>query len=136
MLLILLFKTSAVAHPNYWKIVSNCELWSILTAYVFYLRKCILQFKTMHEIFDLLCGKFYLYDIQMKKLLSIYSQKFTKIAAFDDGTFNNYWNWLIRRNKWHLEEFVFKLLKLNHSNIFSVVISRLFLTSLRVGSHS
>ena len=35
-----------------------------------------------------------------------------------------------KRNKWHLKAFVFKLLKLNHSDIISVVNSKLFMTSL------
>ena len=42
------------------------KLWIIWIAYVFLFRKCILQSWTMHEVFDLLCNKFYLYDIQMK----------------------------------------------------------------------
>ena len=33
-------------------------------------------------------------------------------------------------NKWHFEVFAFKLLKLNHSKTFSVVASRLLMTSL------
>ena len=45
-----------------------------------------------------------------------------------------YWNRLIRRKKKrYLEVFDFQLMKLNHLNIFYVVISRLFMTSLSVG---
>ena len=38
-------------------------------------------------------------------------------------------------NKWRLEAFGFKLLKLNYSNIFSVVTLRLLMTSLIAGPH-
>ena len=43
--------------------------------------------------------------------------------------------WQGERNEWLLEAFAFKLLKLNHSNIFPVAVSRLFMTSLSVGPH-
>ena len=41
-----------------------------------------------------------------------------------------------KRHKWHLEEFAFKLWKLNHSKKIYAVISRLYMTSLSVDLHS
>ena len=54
----------------------------------------------MHEVFDLLCDKFYLYDIQMKSYCRyIYSYQFLTIAAFNGRTFDIYSNRVIRRRK-------------------------------------
>ena len=69
----------------------------VWVAYAFCLQKCILPSYTMQEIFELLCDKFCLYNIRMKRYsLSMYSLQPLIIATFNDGTSDIYWNRLTR----------------------------------------
>ena len=68
----------------------------------------------------------------------VYSLQYLKNGAFIDGTFDIYWNRLIQRKKQMIFTSIsFQVVETeSFKHFFSVVISRLFMTSLGVGPHS
>ena len=109
------------------------KLWKIWTAYVFHLR-----FFFYFTIPD----NAWSFSLALRQVLFVWFSikwlwKFLAVAAFNDANADSYWNRSIKRKKkTTFRSIYFQIVETELTkHFFSLVISRLFMTSLTVGPH-